>query len=229
VLILDEVLAVGDVSFQAKCLNRLADLRQKGVPFILVGHNMQQISRYCQKVIILKKGIIKFCGNAEEGIALYLNDMHDIKAISKNNALKWSMPNGSGKLVFTGSQFYNLDRQIVSKVKSEEGIIFSISYEKKDVDLKIPIFDVSIYANGEQIFQSTSKGKIKLQNLSTRGCFELQLSSIPVNCKLIEFRCCAMDEETNELFDWKRGIFISVERDSKQLGILKLQHCWNAN
>src|SRR6202012_1950313 len=65
VLLLDEVLAVGDVSFQAKCFNTLARFRSQGTAFILVSHNMHQISRYCDQVLYLKRGQILSAGDAQ--------------------------------------------------------------------------------------------------------------------------------------------------------------------
>ena len=72
VLILDEVLAVGDIFFKQKCFARLAELIEQKVSIILVTHSMGIIQRYCDRVIFLNGGEKVFDGNPGEGIRLYL-------------------------------------------------------------------------------------------------------------------------------------------------------------
>lgn len=72
VLILDEVLAVGDIFFKQKCFARLAELIEQKTSIILVTHSMGIIQRYCDRVIFLSNGEKVFAGNPGEGIRLYL-------------------------------------------------------------------------------------------------------------------------------------------------------------
>lgn len=73
VLLLDEVLAVGDVSFRAKCYQRIGQLINKAA-VIYVAHDMNQIGRICNQVLVLSKGLGVFLGDPSQGIAEYLND-----------------------------------------------------------------------------------------------------------------------------------------------------------
>jgi lipopolysaccharide transport system ATP-binding protein len=70
VLLLDEVLAVGDVAFRAKCYERLARIRDNAA-FILVSHDTDQIARVCSKVLVLDLGRERHLGDVEEGINTY--------------------------------------------------------------------------------------------------------------------------------------------------------------
>ena len=73
ILIIDEVLAVGDVAFRFKCLNAIAEL-QKSAAVIFVTHTMPQIFRICTEVIVLNHGKVTFQGeNLSEGVALYMS------------------------------------------------------------------------------------------------------------------------------------------------------------
>ncbi|WP_428406962.1 ABC transporter ATP-binding protein [Hyphococcus sp.] len=69
-LLVDEVLSVGDFKFRQKCLERIRALRQHSA-FVLVSHSMNDISRFCDKVIVLEKGSVVFSGEPDEGIAFY--------------------------------------------------------------------------------------------------------------------------------------------------------------
>jgi homopolymeric O-antigen transport system ATP-binding protein len=73
VLIVDEVLAVGDARFQRKCLNRMQDVGQQGRTVLFVSHNMAAVTRLCQRVILLEKGRIKDDGPAPQVIGKYIS------------------------------------------------------------------------------------------------------------------------------------------------------------
>jgi len=73
IMIMDEVLAVGDMAFQAKCINKMSDVsKQEGRTILYVSHNMNTIRQLCDRCIVLNHGKIIFDGDMEEGIAKYL-------------------------------------------------------------------------------------------------------------------------------------------------------------
>ena len=74
ILLLDEVLAVGDFSFQKKCMDFAKSLEKKGSTILFVSHNMFSIKTMCPRVIYLRKGEVVFDGPTEEGLALYERD-----------------------------------------------------------------------------------------------------------------------------------------------------------
>ena len=71
ILIVDEVLAVGDVQFQKKCLGKMGDVAHEGRTVLFVSHNMNAITALCSKVIVLKHGRVIFNGKAEESLQYY--------------------------------------------------------------------------------------------------------------------------------------------------------------
>ena len=75
IMIMDEVLAVGDMAFQKKCLDKMRDAAKKeGRTVLYVSHNMNTIRQLCDRCIVLDKGKIIFSGDVEEAITLYLNN-----------------------------------------------------------------------------------------------------------------------------------------------------------
>jgi lipopolysaccharide transport system ATP-binding protein len=71
ILIVDEVLAVGDVQFQKKCLGKMGDVAHEGRTVLFVTHNMNAITALCSEVIVLKQGRVIFNGKAEESLLYY--------------------------------------------------------------------------------------------------------------------------------------------------------------
>lgn len=80
VLIVDEVLAVGDVGFQKKCLQKMRDVGASGRTVLFVSHDMNAITRLCSRVIWLKNGSIASDGEASAVVAEYLNDQSNFGA-----------------------------------------------------------------------------------------------------------------------------------------------------
>lgn len=71
ILIVDEVLSVGDTKFQRKCITQMMNIAQSGKTILYVSHQMQTIQQLCDRVIVLKAGKIIFDGDVDEGIAMY--------------------------------------------------------------------------------------------------------------------------------------------------------------
>jgi ABC-type polysaccharide/polyol phosphate transport system ATPase subunit len=78
ILLIDEILAVGDAPFQKKCADKIRELQQDGVTFIVVSHSMPQIKNLCQKAVWLKDGRIEMYGECGEVADAYLADCKNI-------------------------------------------------------------------------------------------------------------------------------------------------------
>jgi ABC-type polysaccharide/polyol phosphate transport system ATPase subunit len=82
ILIVDEVLAVGDTQFQKKCLGKMQDVSQReGRTVLFVSHNMAAISTLTQRVILLRKGAVEYSGAPQEGINLYMTNDAKVDAV----------------------------------------------------------------------------------------------------------------------------------------------------
>lgn len=74
ILLIDEIFAVGDENFQRKCLKKMEKFKKKKTTIIFVSHDLKTIGRFCERVIYLEKGNIKYDGNVTHGIEKYLKD-----------------------------------------------------------------------------------------------------------------------------------------------------------
>ncbi len=89
VLLVDEVLAVGDYAFRMKCYDRMNQLRDNGTALVFVSHNMEDIRRVCNRVIVMYRGSKAFEGTAGQGVAEYSN-------ILRANASRTDKPAAGG-------------------------------------------------------------------------------------------------------------------------------------
>ncbi len=72
VLIIDEVLAVGDLAFQERAFGRISEMVKSGIPVVIVSHQLDRIASLCTKAILLEKGQVRMAGTAEECISDYV-------------------------------------------------------------------------------------------------------------------------------------------------------------
>jgi lipopolysaccharide transport system ATP-binding protein len=87
ILLVDEVLAVGDASFQRKCLNKMQDVGQQGRTVLFVSHNMPAISRLCERTILLDDGRVLQDGPSPQVVGAYLNS-----GLGNTAAREWHDP-----------------------------------------------------------------------------------------------------------------------------------------
>jgi lipopolysaccharide transport system ATP-binding protein len=81
-LLVDEVLAVGDVRFQKKCLEKMGQVAREGRTVLFVSHNLADITRLCHETILLEHGVVKAKGKSEEIVNFYLNSSFDNDPLS---------------------------------------------------------------------------------------------------------------------------------------------------
>ena len=86
ILLVDEVLAVGDVEFQRKCLGKMEDVAQGGRTVIFVSHNMAAVKDLCQRAFLLKEGELEFVGSVDATIRRYLETQRNDGEVRFDNA-----------------------------------------------------------------------------------------------------------------------------------------------
>lgn len=94
VLIIDEVLAVGDAEFQARCGDKIAEFRERGKTIVLVTHAMSDVVRICQRAAWLDHGRIRELGAPNEIADAYLATTHSGRSVQLQDGLRW----GSGEV-----------------------------------------------------------------------------------------------------------------------------------
>lgn len=196
ILLIDEVLAVGDVQFQKKCLGKMKDVASGGRTVLFVSHNMQSINSLCNRAILLENGRIAYSGSTMETINKYLKEGKN----RKNEKLEWiapekelpfsdvvkikryyiqdeegNIPNGQ----LFNSKKYNVVIEVDLKQKDPR-LIFMVGYYDKNNTL---IFVTDIHDTGDFDIKKLKTGEIKL--------------SVPVpvdifynGVYLIELLCC---------------------------------------
>ena len=75
ILLIDEILSVGDAAFQKKCMDKMYEFKTAGKTIIFISHAFAQIEQFCERVIYIKEGSVNFDGATKEGIEHYKKDL----------------------------------------------------------------------------------------------------------------------------------------------------------
>lgn len=129
ILVVDEVLAVGDASFQKKCIGKMDSVAKEGRTILFVSHQMQAITNLCNRVILLDEGKIVKEGDPAEVVSSYLNEKKTGKRISLKDR-KDRLGNGKLKMVETWLVDENSNR--VSTVAIGQTIKICVRYQMLD-------------------------------------------------------------------------------------------------
>lgn len=212
ILLIDEVLAVGDASFQRKCFETFKSIRQSGKTVIFVSHDMNAIREYCERAILIENGKIISAGNpdtvANDYIQLFSNASPDTLGKMTN---RWGDQKAkiSDVSVKTGQQ------------------TISVSYRvKSTVQMVDPIFGIIIKdLDNNHIVNSNTKWKHVVTGTINKG-EERQLNwKIPNVLKSGRYllTVAAAYEDALTFYDWQEGaVTFDVNRNEETAGMVVL-------
>ena len=150
ILIIDEVLAVGDAAFQKKCLGKMEDIAHEGRTVLFVSHNMQAIRQMCQRAILLNRGQIAFSGAPTLAIAQYFGgDAEHESLVQLAHIPRRTLPDGA---LFQTVQFLNSagkpKYQFASSERLDMQVMFSVTRPLTRFDLAMAF----IHGDGVPVF-----------------------------------------------------------------------------
>lgn len=141
ILIVDEVLAVGDAEFQKKAIGKMQEVSKGGGRTVLfVSHSMNAVQNLCNKVMVLENGGVIFSGEAELGIKEYLQGNKNKKEIP---LLERNDREGKGKLRFSEVQFLNVNQDPVGNFLTGQSVIIKLQFKITEILSKV-IFRIII-------------------------------------------------------------------------------------
>ena len=175
ILLIDEVLAVGDVEFQKKCLEKVKAVTSEGRTVLFVSHNMASIETLCQKAILLENGKMIFNGYAEDTVAHYLGSKICSEVQSYVDLSHTPNRETKCKPVFQSLRLLNHKGEQTSGFQVGEPIFFEINLNSRSKKLRSPSILVNIIDNRErQICRF-------LTDVMVRDAFEINGKSV-VRC-----------------------------------------------
>jgi len=208
-LIVDEVLAVGDIDFQQRCISKMQNVAASGRTILLVSHNMTTMSRLCDRCAVLEKGKLAFLGDTNSAVDRYLKQHAELPADAD---LSQHRPrSGSGRARF--QRFWIEDGRGMACQTVASGDSVCLCFDLRCDQGRVEHLDIqfSIHElNGDIVTRFTSAAMaaeyIATPQSQTVRC-RLDRLPLPSGTFTIEVRLVAKSEEV----DWPRGAVAALE------------------
>jgi lipopolysaccharide transport system ATP-binding protein len=179
ILIIDEVLAVGDATFQQKCLNKMGEVAQGGRTIFFVSHNAATVESLCTRGLVLEHGEIKFDGTQSEAIAFYAGKSAQAGVCLKDRSDR----SGSGAVRITRIELRDSSGQAIGSARSGQDIDFWLFFENHSAESH-PRLNVRIKVTtglGLPVFtQSNQLNGVSYGDLPVAGAFVCRIPRLPL-------------------------------------------------
>ena len=166
ILIVDEVLSVGDAEFQKKCLGRMQSVAQdEGRTVLFVSHNLQAIRQLCERVLLLRQGQVAFVGEPHTGINRYLNqNAEDHSAtLDLSSYPRAREPEGARLLSL---RFLDDEGRPALRIASPGSLVVEVRFRADQPQKRLDVPMAVMHAEGLRVFSETyadQHGKLNLE------------------------------------------------------------------
>jgi lipopolysaccharide transport system ATP-binding protein len=179
ILLIDEVLAVGDTAFQRKCLGKMGDVARAGRTILFVSHQMAAVESLCDVAYVLEGGRVAQSGQAAEVIEAYLSST----PMSCHTPLSQRADRqGNGKLRFTDIALLADDGTPIAVAQSGKDVRFSVGYSSVDADLRNVQMSVNLNAPSGQcmLVLDSEMVAVDFSAIPATGRFSCRVTRFPL-------------------------------------------------
>jgi ABC-type polysaccharide/polyol phosphate transport system ATPase subunit len=241
ILLVDEVLAVGDELFQKKCINKIHELKKNGKTIVFVSHDLHSIEELCDEVFLLHNGRLVKQGRPVEVISEYhkllmgssdlqvreeLGTVQDTPMIS-NGKNRW----GSKEVEITRLAFLDKENKETEFITTGETFRVRIHYDAHG-KIQQPVFGIAIYSDtGVHITgPNTKKEGFPIDSLEGKGFVEYQVDSLPLMPGTYLLSAAIYDLSGQHPYDhWEQSwkfLVLESETVTHRYGIITMPSHW---
>jgi len=179
ILLVDEVLAVGDVAFQKKCLGKMHDVAGSGRTILFVSHNMAAVENLCTRGVFLDAGSVRFVGSQSEAISRYLQSL----AGAGRSLRERTDHAGSGEVRVVHIETRNTDGRPIGAVACGQDFDLFLHFEARPGTAAagiIPSVSLRTQLNVPVFMHHSRLTRRQFDRLPERGAFVLRISRLPL-------------------------------------------------
>ena len=226
ILIIDEVLAVGDTAFQQKCHQRMEQFRQEGRTILIVSHGLGDITRLCKNAVWLDKGEVRMAGTATDVVNEYNGMSHAARPkVEGEIGQRW----GSGEVSIADVSLRNFKNNQTTRFQTGKPLSISVMYSST-VSLDNCCVAVRITElHGTEVWGTTSERQgVPIPIQQGEGVFTLAISDLALLQGTYDISVSISDHaEIHEFDHWeKRTRFEVVQDNMREDGLVHLNTSW---
>jgi lipopolysaccharide transport system ATP-binding protein len=233
ILLMDEVLAVGDMEFQQKCIDVLNQYRKEGVTIVFVSHDLGAVRRFCDKTLLLHKGEQITLGSTQDVIDSYVYSRKEGDDPGAQDMNPGSLPEGSTKrwgnrkIEITKVEMYDKFGNKSARFNSFDPMDIRISYNAHEKVLD-PVFGIQLYSEkGEQLFGTNTEIKnVIVDRVEGEGHIDLKVERIPMLIGRFVLTV-AVHTRDNRIYDWHDKLYrFDVYPTCRDSGLFHIPCTW---
>lgn len=218
ILVLDEVLAVGDAAFQQKCNDYFEKLKQNNKTIILVTHDMNAVTRFCTKALLIENGVIKLLGSPDTISTQYTLDNMNTQS-----------PDGGDDKLSPEVKSLTIVPTSAPKLTSNQEYVFEITYELNE---EIPIYlGLSLITNGIAIMDHNSRAYALEYSSGKKHTVRYKLPLKYLNSQKFSINVSIFKEKNQELMGYKTNacefLVHDSDTDKTKGGPVKISGAWS--
>lgn len=210
VLLIDEVLAVGDEQFQRRCLERVAELREQGKTIVVVTHSLNTVRNLCDAAVWLDRGKIRANGPAGEVADAYLGEVHvDREVAEGGGGTRW----GSGDVRFTAVELLGPKGEPTEQVRTGDEVTFRLHFDATK-PVPHPVFGLGVYTlEGIQVTgPNTREAGAVVDHIEGEGHVDLRVDRLLLLPGSYTVSAACTDETVSHTFDHRhRALHFDVK------------------
>ncbi len=226
ILLIDEILSVGDQNFQRRSADKIEEFRRDGRTIVVVSHGMSQVQQMCKQIAWLDKGELRMLGPAAEVIAEYTGNSYEQHSdASTGGGRRW----GTGQATITSVQLLDQSGTPTDVVQTGSPLSIAVAFDAHVLIPDMVVFVKITGVNDVDVWSTSSKNNgVSLPNINGSAQVVLELPSVP----LLEgsyFVSVALRNarETKEFDHWEHGHKFDVHQINRfDTGVVAIDAKW---
>ncbi len=222
ILIIDEVMAVGDEYFQKKCLRRISEFQAQGKTILFVSHALELVEQVCDRVILLEGGRVKMDGESEDVLKSYRQYVREKDPVLSPKEL------GNREAVIKNVSFFDKDGRQTRVFRTGDPVFVRLEYASGK-RIENPVFGFSILGqDGRNYFgTNTDLENFRIGHIEGRGRVLLEIRRLSLFKGMFFFNFALHSPDHRTQYHRLDFIYeIEVENPSEERGFLKLPCRW---
>lgn len=249
ILLIDEILAVGDAAFQAKCFNKLREIKSHGTTIVIVSHSMSQIEQICNRSIWIHDGLIKEEGKPRIVDPHYMEYMSEKaagcnmkkvegdkkrkleiekvekekKKVTVENKKRW----GSKEVIMESVRVVDVDGKEQNEFYNTQPFSILIEYKANKI-VDDAVIGVAIYRDDQTYIygSNTLIDYSEPTKLNTRGKIRLNIERLPVIAGNYTMDLAFHKPDGFNYDFWREVCLITIKNNVSEVGIVSVPHNW---
>jgi ABC-type polysaccharide/polyol phosphate transport system ATPase subunit len=226
ILLIDEVLAVGDAEFQVKCVEKINNLKARGKTIAIVTHALGSVRNLCDQAALLEHGQLRNVGPVSDLIDEYLGDVFTDRVQDGDHGQRW----GSGEAQIERIEILDAAGQPVKRLRTGDPVTIRLHYVANE-PIEKPVFGIGIIRldGAEVCGPNTREADFAPAVIDGRGHIDFRADALPIVPGTFDLSCSLYDYTLSHAYDYRHRSFrfdIEAGDPHAEFGVLALKGSW---